>query len=143
MVAAWGPGLFQDDLATDFVTEIVERDGIAVLHRALAQAGQARGHLLYEFSVHALIAAEVLAALGGRPTKALPPELQDWVVGRRGQPVPEALWPLATVAVARVKEDSEISELWARSDEFGRWLEKVDDLLNRLAQSDVAGTSLE
>jgi Domain of unknown function (DUF4259) len=92
--------------------------------------------------VRTLIAAEVLAALGGRPTKVLPPELQDWISGCEREVIPDTLWALSCVAVERVKDDSEISELWARSDDFGRWLEKVDDLLSRLAQSDVAGTSL-
>jgi hypothetical protein len=135
VAATWGAGLFQDDLATDFANHIVEGAELAVLRRALAAAGQARGHLLYEFAVQALIAAEVLAALGGRPAKAMPPELQDWVAVHRGDVIPGALWPLARAAVERVKEDSELSELWARSTEFARWIDKADDLLSRLDQS--------
>jgi hypothetical protein len=131
----WGAGLIQDDLATDFATHIVEGDGLAVMRRALTAAGQARGHLVYELAVHALIAGEVLAALGGRPAAAMPPELQDWVAAHRDGAVSDALWPLAQTAVGRVKEDSEISELWARSNQFGWWIKKVDDLLGRLGQS--------
>jgi hypothetical protein len=141
MAAAWGAGIFQDDLATDFAAQIVE-GGLAVLRRAFDDAGQAKGHLLHEPAVRTLIAAEVLAALGGRPAKALPTELQDWISGRQGEPIPDTLWPLSRVAVERVKDDSEISELWARSDGFAGWIDKVDDLLGRLAQSDEAGTSL-
>jgi hypothetical protein len=133
VAAAWGAGLFQDDLATDFANQIVEGDGLAVLRQALAQAGQASGHLLYEPAIRALISAEVLAALGGRPAKAMPPELHDWVAHRSQESIPRELWTLARTAVERVKQDSEISELWARSNEFGRWIEKVDDLLARLA----------
>ena len=132
MAAAWGAGIFQDDLATDFAAQIVEGDGLAVLRRTFDDAARVRGHLLYELAVRTLVAAEVLAALGGRPTKALPPELQDWISGREREPIPEAFSPLARVAVERVKDDSEISELWARSDAFARWIDKVDDLLGRL-----------
>jgi hypothetical protein len=135
VTAAWGAGLFQDDLATDFAAQIIERNGLDVIRHALADAGRAPGHLLYEFAVRALIAGEVLAALGGRPAKAMPPELQDWVAAHQGDAIADALWPLARSAVERVKEDSELSELWARSDQFGRWIEKVDDLLSRLDQS--------
>ena len=134
MAAAWGAGLFQDDLATDFANQIVD-GGVAVLHRTFDDATRVIGHLLYEPAVRTLIAAEVLAALGGRPTKALPPELQDWVSGRHGEAIPEALWPLSRIAVERVKDDSEISELWARSSEFARWIDKVEDLLGRLERS--------
>jgi hypothetical protein len=65
----------------------------------------------------------------------MPPELQDWVAAHCGEAIADALWPLARSAVERVKEDSEISELWARSDQFALWIEKVDDLLGRLDQS--------
>jgi hypothetical protein len=138
MSVAWGAGIFPDDLATDFAAEIAHSEGLDVLQRALSQAGRARGHLLYEFAVHALIAAEALAALGGRPTAALPKELRDWVTRQTGSTIPEELWSMSRSAIERVKEDSEIAELWARSAELGRWIEKVDDLLGRLAQ---AGTS--
>jgi hypothetical protein len=131
-MTSWGAGIFQDDLASDFTAEIVESDGPAVLRRAFSQAGQARGHLRYEPAVRALIAAEVLAALRGRPARALPPEVARWVAGHRRGDVAESLRPLARSAIERVKEDSEIAELWAQSDEIGRWIEKVDDLLDRL-----------
>jgi Domain of unknown function (DUF4259) len=135
VAATWGAGLFQDDLATDFATQIIEGNSLDVVHHALTGAGQVRGHLLYELAVRALIAGEVLAALGGKPAKAMPPELQDWVAAHCGEAIADALWPLARSAVERVKEDSEISELWARSDQFALWIEKVDDLLGRLDQS--------
>ena len=67
--------------------------------------------------MQALIAAEVLAALDGRPAKVLPPELQDWVASRQREAIPDALRSGARAAVERVKEDSELSELWARSNE--------------------------
>jgi len=138
MAIAWGAGIFPDDLASDFAAEIARSEGLDVLQRALFQAGQARGHLLYEFAVHALIAAEALAALGGRPTAALPPELRQWAAGQDRGIVPQTLWSLSRSAVERVKEDSEIAELWMRSAELGRWIATVDDLLDRL---DQAGTS--
>ena len=138
MAVAWGAGIFPDDLASDFAAEIARSEGIDIVCRALDRAEQVRGHLLYESAVYALIAAEVLAALGGRPTAALPRELEEWVAGQSGQAIPRALWSTSRLAIERVKEDSEIAELWARSSELDRWIAKVDDLLDRLTQ---AGTS--
>ena len=133
-MAAWGAGLFEDDLTTGFIAEIVRPEGMAVLGRALAEARQTSGHLLYEPAIRALIAAEALAAFGGRPASVLPAELAAWAAHGRAGEVPPALWPLAAAAVQRVMEDSEILELWARSEELGRWIAKVDDLLARLAR---------
>jgi hypothetical protein len=132
-MSMWGAGLFQDDLATGFVAEIVRPEGLAALERALADARQTSGHLLYEAAIRALIAAEALAALGGRPATPLPTELADWAAHSRNDAIPEAWWALASGAVERVKEDSELAELWARSEELARWVGKVDDLLARLA----------
>jgi hypothetical protein len=131
-VTAWGAGIFRDDLASAFVAEIVQSDELAVLQRTFSWAGQAKGHLLYEPAVQVLIAAEVLAAVRGRPTRALPSEVARWVAGHPCEDGAEALRLLAIAAVERVKEDSEIAELWARSDEVGQWIGKVDDLLDRL-----------
>ncbi|HTR83574.1 MAG TPA: DUF4259 domain-containing protein [Reyranella sp.] len=128
----WGAGIFQDDLASGFVGDIAQAPDLSLLRVALSRAGQAVGHLLYEPAIYALIAAEVLASVGGRPPKILPPELARWVADHREDRVPPALWPMAADAVERVKQDSELSELWARSDAEGKWLSKVDDLLERL-----------
>jgi hypothetical protein len=131
----WGAGIFQDDLASGFAGDIAQSPDLSLLRVALSRAGQAVGHLLYEPSVYALIAAEVLAALGGHPPKVLPPELARWVIDHKNERIPPALWPMAADAVERVKQDSELSELWARSAADGEWLAKVDDLLSRLTEA--------
>jgi len=128
----WGAGIFQDDLASGFAGDIAQSADLSLLRVTLSRAEQAIGHLLYEPAICALIAAEVLAAVGGRPPAVLPPELERWVADRRGEAIPPVLWPMAFAAVERVKEDSELSELWARSAKEAEWLAKVDDLLERL-----------
>ncbi|HZP99960.1 MAG TPA: DUF4259 domain-containing protein [Reyranella sp.] len=131
-MASWGAGLIEDDLATDFANQIVD-GGAVTLRGALSRALQASGHLLYEPSVCALIAAETVAALAGRPAKAMPDALAAWTAGHRRESSLGELRSLATAAVERVREDSEIAELWARSETFTRWIGQVDDLLARLA----------
>ncbi len=133
MPAFWGAGLIQDDLATEFANQLVESGSILILHRTLSGARNVPGHLSYESAIRGLIAAEVVAALVGRAANAMPPELANWAEGRRGEGIYPELRRLAASVVERVKEDSELSELWARSDRLARWVESVDDLLSRLA----------
>ena len=129
---SWGPGLIEDDLATDFSNQIVD-GGVTTVRGALSRALQSSGHLLYEPSICALIAAETVAALAGRPAKAMPDALAAWTGTHMREPSLGELQSLASAAVERVRDDSEIAELWARSATQAGWMEKVADLLKRLA----------
>ncbi len=133
MPAFWGAGLIQDDLATDFASQIVEGNGIAILLRTLSGARNVPGHLSYEPAIRGLLAAEMVAALAGHPAKAMPLELATWAAERRDDRIEPELRRLAVAVAERVKEDSELAELWARSSELAGWVAKVDDLLARLA----------
>ena len=138
LAMAWGAGLIQDDLATDFVSQIVEGDNADILHRTLSAARSVPGHLPYEPAIRGLIAAEVVAGLAGRPAKAMPAELAGWAAAHGAPEGEPELRRLAATVVERVKEDSELAELWARSEQLAPWVEKVDDLLARLSSSSTS-----
>ncbi len=131
-MASWGAGLIQDDLATDFASQIVEGDNFDLLRRTLSAARSVPGHLTYEPAIRGLIAAEVVAGVAGRPAKAMPADLGRWAAAHGAHEVEPELRLLAAAVVERVKVDSELAELWARSDQLAPWVEKVDDLLRRL-----------
>ncbi len=80
-----------------------------------------------------LAAAEVIAALAGRPAGDLPESVTDWVAGK---PPPGAeLLEQARIAVERVLAGSELAALWGDALNLAdgvAWRHGADDLLKRL-----------
>lgn len=77
----------------------------------------------------ALAAAEVVAALLGKPSINLPDEVSEWVQGKEFGP------ELAFVALKAIKvvlTNSELKELWEESDEYNAWISVVNSLKERL-----------
>ncbi|NJM68645.1 MAG: DUF4259 domain-containing protein, partial [Acaryochloris sp. RU_4_1] len=78
----------------------------------------------------ALAAAEVVAALLGKPVDDCPDEVDTWIQER---PAPSAsLIAKARQAAEVVLASSELKDLWAESDEFEAWQASVEGLLSRL-----------
>jgi len=82
-----------------------------------------------------LCAAEVLAALRGRPCPDLPDEVREWVGVHRRLDVT----PLLAMAIAKVDRvlaaHSELDELWKENEaDYPTWRAGVDDLRSRLGQ---------
>jgi hypothetical protein len=129
-VGAWGYGSFDNDDAMDWVGELEGADGTQLITDALDVVLQAEDYLESPDAAIGLAAAEVVAALLGRPTANLPPEVASWVAGKK--PPRAALVRKAQRAVQRVLENSELKELWAESEDADRWAQEVNGLLQRL-----------
>ena len=129
-MGAWGIGNFDNDDAADWVYELGESQGVEVLTAALEQA-TAEGYLEAPQSSIALAAAEIVAALLGNSATTLPDEVREWVAANDIE-VGHDLLSLARAAVKRVKEDSELRELFQDSDHYEQWLALEDDLVKRL-----------
>ena len=79
----------------------------------------------------ALAAAEVVAALLGKPSASLPDDAKE-CIGKLNLKPSEKLVAAARKAVKRVKTDSELKELWDESDDAVQWQTTVEDLAARL-----------
>jgi hypothetical protein len=55
----------------------------------------------------------------------------------QAQRVDDSLVPLASKAIARIQDDSELKELWQRSEEGPAWERRVTDLSERLSLTDL------
>ena len=77
-----------------------------------------------------LAAAEVIAALLGKPTAKLPDEVASWVAGKRRPD--SALVKTAQRVVQRILKDSDLKDLWAESSDSAKWQQEVEGLLGRL-----------
>lgn len=128
-MGTWGHGTFQNDDAADWLYEL-EEGGLDVVDAAL-NAVRIGGFLAAPECCTALAAAEVVAAMRGRPAPDLPEGLHAWV-GVRSAPPSAGLVERAQKAVAAVLADSELAELWRESGQFAAWEDVVRDLASRL-----------
>lgn len=130
-MGAWGAEFFDDDVAIDFGAEIVESKTLAPLSDAFCGAKQKDGPLDYDAGVRALVAAEVLCAIGGQSDPSLPFSLEQWAAGFRPN-ISKDLCEIAVVAIEKVENRSDLAELWAESPDGIDWKRNVADLIGRL-----------
>ena len=135
-MGTWGTGSFQNDSASDWfytVEEAVE-PGLVIasaLDDALAEAG----YLELDFASAAIAGGELLASCAGQAADDLPDHIRWWVTDHSHQPHAAEI-EQAVHAVERVRDESELRELW--DEEQGpenSWLRAVDDLIARLRRS--------
>jgi hypothetical protein len=133
-VGVWGTGPFENDDARDFTAEL-QADGMWVLRGALEEVAllDPEGYMAAPPSSRAIAAAEVLAAARGKPAPDLPPEVADWM--SRAPRIDDRLVALASKAIARILDGSELKELWHASEEGPAWESRVTDLAERLGLS--------
>jgi hypothetical protein len=134
-MGAWGTGPFENDDALDWVWEL-EEGGERVVRAALQAAVSAKGTYDADTGVasNAVAAAEVVAALRGRPYNKVPEEVEQWLSSAARPPQPDLL-DLARRAVERVRSDSELKECWDEApdpSDRDAWYAAMDDLLARL-----------
>lgn len=103
-----------------------------MLHRTLAAV--AEGPPDADEDIAGLAAAEVVAALRGRPLKDLKAAVVDWVhIWITRAPMPRGLTALARRAVARVARRSPAAKEWTAWKQAVPWKNYLADLRRRLA----------
>ena len=131
---AWDTGPFDNDDALDWVWELTESSGLAVVQEALNSAVDTTGYLEAPTASRALAAAEVVAAMHGKPRPQLPDEVSAWLETHK-LAVTEDLVTTARRVVLNVQdlESSELAQLWSESDDLAEiWAADLSDLLERL-----------
>jgi hypothetical protein len=129
-LGAWGVGNFENDDAYDWLDELLEHDEAGefiddTLSLALEQIetevrAVARG----------LAAAEVVAALRGKPAASLPDDLREWLDGQ--PPSDHESASLAEKFVRSVVTQSPLAGLWLDDETRDAWIRVVRDLQTRL-----------
>jgi len=134
IMGAWGINTFENDDASDWLGEFCDEPNEDLLIDAFAAVNDiGDDYLEAPESSAALAAAEVVAALLGKPSAKLPDEAQECVRNFKLKPNDELL-ASAQKAVARVQTNSELKELWDESDDAAQWQTTVQDLATRLKQ---------
>lgn len=135
-----GADPFENDDAREWLESLDAHDGSAPLEEMLRRIvdGASDPNLDLRRSTLALAAAELLAALHGRPADGLPRAGLDWAAAVSGgdaagcAPDEDAL-ALATRALDFVVTSSALAELWSQRDDADRWRARLDDLRMRLS----------
>ncbi|HTH48407.1 MAG TPA: DUF4259 domain-containing protein [Candidatus Limnocylindria bacterium] len=131
-MGAWGSGTFENDDASDWLYELEESSETSVIAEALSvitDAGDA--YLEAPDCSNALAAAEIVAALRGKPPADFPDNAKKWVAEHAKLEV-TALVKIAQAAIGRIRSNSELKELWDESEEAAEWYASLDNLEARL-----------
>lgn len=136
-MGAWGVGVFENDDASDWVYELEQSGDLMVVRQTfndVVVAGRENPDGPDTLaSAAALAAAEVVAALHGRPGDGIPDDVSKWVAGV-GEPVTPELVDLARAATRQVLTASELKDTWDEGDpeQAEEWEAQVEDLISRL-----------
>lgn len=133
-MGAWATDSFANDDALDWLIDFVETPTIEMLRDTLEHimSHDPDDYLDAPDCSEAIAAAEIVAALTGRPSANLPDDLKAWLQSDHGLDAAH-LTRTAAAAVERIAGDSELQELWEESDSSEQWASDVTDLMCRLA----------
>ena len=138
-MGAWGTGPFENDDALDWLARF-EGEGAAAVEAALdavldAVLDGTAAYLERDLGASALAAAEVVAAMRGRPGPELPPQVASLLAAAHPGAPSDATLGRTRRAVDRAADPrhSEVAELWAEVDDGAVWRRTVDELRRRLA----------
>ena len=136
MAGAWGAGSFENDSALDWTDTLVDRGSLESVYKTLRHVLSAK-YVDVDLGASGLAAAEVVAALDGRPASSLPEGLRSWIASQDSRPTAEQL-KLAGDAIEVVWHGahSELRELWGEA-EPKPWDAKISALSKRLLRKDV------
>jgi hypothetical protein len=129
----WGPGGFENDDAMEWFGELERRPDTSVLKDALETVEEEDDE--DEFveaseSCVGIAAAEIVAALRGKPAASLPEKIATWVKGR---PAPSSgLIKRARRAIEIIYRNSELAELWEEAGKAAQWKSEMKSLMGRL-----------
>lgn len=131
-MGVWGVDSFENDDSADWISEFITQPSITAVIDTLTLAAEAGIDDYLELAEDAavLAAAEVIAALNHQPSPDLPEEIAEWVSTQNE--IDPDLIELALQAIARVKTNSELQDLWQNSTSLDEWLAAVSNLEERL-----------
>lgn len=135
ILGSWGVESFENDAAGDWFLMIEEApDPGALMAGAIDEALASAEFLDADLCRVTVAAAELFACCAGQASERLPDNVHAWVEENPHGPHADEV-ELAVQAVSRVREESELRDLWEDSEDEAHWLSAVDDLLLRLGRS--------
>lgn len=132
-MSAWSPNSFDNDDALDWLDDLCDSGDEYVVGAALAVvADWPDGEFLEAIDCCvAIAAAEMVAAAMGMPPADFPQEAEEWLE-RTAPEYGKQEAVLARRAIARIKANSELKDIWKESELYEEWLGAIEDLERRL-----------
>jgi hypothetical protein len=129
-MATWGTGVFDDDMASDWLDDFLDQPGADFLSATLAVSDESG--LAMADGIGFLCAAEVVCGVLGAPRKGLPAEALRAIAWLS----PQEIAPLRALASRKARrvlaDDSQLRMQWAHRRDFAAWRDGVLDLCKRL-----------
>ncbi|QIX59807.1 DUF4259 domain-containing protein [Hymenobacter lutimineralis] len=134
-MGSWGHRNFENDTAADFAADFRDQPNEALLLAALATAAEEEEYIEADVASEALAAAEIVAAILGKPSPAFPADLQP-ALKQLDAGDSDDLRELAQEAVEAVLRQSELRELWEETADAAAWKQEQQGLLDRLEEQE-------
>jgi len=131
-MGTWGAGLFENDDAADWMSELLE--GADIDEALTPPVGT---YIDIDAGARALVAAEVVAAINGHPSSDFSAEARSYVAEQKMKPSKRRTRQALHVLDDVRSDGSELKGLWDDSCEKG-WFANVRDLRKRLEKKPVA-----
>jgi acyl carrier protein len=129
-MGAWGIGNFENDTIQDWIIELVEAQDINLLSESIEMVLE-DNYLDADVACIAIGAVEILAALQNRPGKEInEDELQEWILQHKGQVT--NLLEKSHKALGKILAESELKELWEKTEDYGNWVTTIKELQSRI-----------
>jgi hypothetical protein len=126
-MGAWGLLFDENDDAADWLADFADAPDWSIVDAALVLDEE---YIEAPEASNALAAAEIIAAAKGNASPRLDAEIRDWARSQAGEAATRAA--KAIEALSRIRDASELSELWEETDEFADWKTSVDETISRL-----------
>ena len=131
-MGTWGVGSFENDQALDLLCDLEDSDDLSLLEELLDVSTLEDG---VDESVGPDIvgAAEIVAALLGRPSDTLPEEASAWVKAHKNLDASSLVESCRIGLDAVLGDDSGLKALWEETDDFDEWKSDVESLKKRIS----------
>ena len=131
-MGVWGYGIFENDEALDWLQMLMKGDDVIIIKTTLYSALINDLYVEMPKACEVLAAAEIVRSVTSERATDLPNESRAWIISRDHNTY-KGLVELARKAVRRVKESSELRDLWSKTTHFEEWKVNLDSLEAELA----------
>lgn len=136
-MGTWGVGALENDGAMDFVGELQGTTNLVAVRAVFdeLESAKRRGDYLdIDIAERALASAEITAALATGDKSHLDPSSADYISAIAERPRMEDI-ARAHAAVALLRAEGEVKDLFAESDSFDEWQAEMTALAGRLTSA--------